>query len=145
MANVNAGVHQGSILVPLLLVVYNNDLSDNLHCNSKLLFTYDTPLVYTIKKPEKAVTDHNNDLKWISIYSLKHKMSLSSDQLKQAQEVISRRKVTNSTNLQIFFNDITVCKYDYQKHLVLISDSNLIFNMYNVYEVCTFVYKKYMK
>ena len=62
MANVNAGVHQGSILVPLLLVVYNNDLSDNLHCNSKL-FTYDTPLVYTIKKPEKAVTDHNNDLK----------------------------------------------------------------------------------
>ena len=72
-------------------------------------------------------------------------MSLSSDQLKQAQEVISRRKVTNSTDLQIFFNDITVCKYDYQKHLVLISDSNLIFNMYNVYEVCTFVYKKYTK
>ena len=42
-ADIKAGVHQGFILGPLLLLVYINDLSENLHSNLKL-FADDTSL-----------------------------------------------------------------------------------------------------
>ena len=39
-ANVNAGIRQGSILDPLLFLIYINDLSDNLSSNVKLFASY---------------------------------------------------------------------------------------------------------
>ena len=52
-SDVLAGVPQGSILGPLLFLIYINDLSDGLQCNPKL-FADDASLFATVHNIKKA-------------------------------------------------------------------------------------------
>ena len=128
-ANINAGVPQRSILGPLLLLIYINDLSDNLHCNPKL-FADNTSLFSPIKVPERTANNLNNDLKEINRCAFQWKMSFNLDPTKQAQGVIFSRKTTKKIHPKIFFNNIPVSKADSQKHLGLHLDSKLSFDIH---------------
>ena len=57
-ASVNAGVPQGSILGPLLLLIYINDLSDKLSSNVKL-FAGDTSLFSIIHDVKVSARELN--------------------------------------------------------------------------------------
>ena len=74
--NVNAGVPQGSILGPLLLLKYIKDLSDNLQCNPKLI-SYDTSLFSTVRVPERTANNLSDDLKEINKWAFQWKMSFN--------------------------------------------------------------------
>ena len=79
-ANIGADLPQGSILCPLLFLMYIIHLSNNRQCNPKL-FTDDTFLFSFVKVPER--TAYN--LKKINKWAFQWKMSFNPEPTKQAQ------------------------------------------------------------
>ena len=99
--DVNAGVPQGSILGPLLFLIYINDLPERLKTDAKL-FADDTSLFSTVIDIDKTSDNLNNDLSVIKEWAYLWKMSFNPDPNKQATEVIfSHKKTCHSSNFNI--------------------------------------------
>ena len=124
---INAGVPKGSILGPLLLLIYINDLTENLQSNPKL-FADNTFLFTIINDPNATAKQLCEDLDQITEWAFQWKMSFNSDPSKQAQEVIFTCKVKKVVHLPIFFNKKPVQQVLSQKHLGLILDTSLMFD-----------------
>ena len=63
--SIKGGVPHGSILRPLLFLIYINDLSDDLSTNAKL-FAGDTSLFSVVRDINTSAAHLNNDLRKIS-------------------------------------------------------------------------------
>ena len=85
-ATINAGVPQGSILGPLLFLIYINDLSNGINSDVKL-FADDTSIFSTVYDPNTTADSLNKDLQKISEWAYKWKMSFNPDPTKQAQVI----------------------------------------------------------
>ena len=94
-ADVSAGVPQGSILGPLLFLIYINDLSDGLKSECKL-FADGTSLFSVVHDINTSASDLNTDLETIGNWAFQWKMNFNPDPNKQAQEIIFSRKKTAS-------------------------------------------------
>ena len=125
--DINAGVPQGSVLGPLLFLIYINDLSDNLISVSKL-FADDTSIFSTVLDINKSSEDLNKDLNTIKEWAFQWKMSFNPDPNKQATEVIFSRKKNPFLHPTLFFNRLPVASEQSQKHLGLTLDKKLKFD-----------------
>ena len=112
-----AGVPQGSILGPLLLLVYINDLTENLHSNPKL-FADDTSLFSIAADEALSNSSLNNDLNKVNHGAYKWKMSFNPDSTKPAHEVVFSRK-KNIHYPPILFNNLPVKPVQFHRHLEL--------------------------
>ena len=90
-ADVYAGVPQGSILGPLLFLIYINDLSDGLKNECKL-FADDTSLFSVVNDINTSASDLNEDLEKIGNWAFKWKMNFNPDPNKQVQEIMKKNK-----------------------------------------------------
>ena len=124
--SVEAGVPQGSILGPLLFLIYINDLSENLVSNPKL-FADDTSLFSVIFDKDLSAKNLNDDLNRINNWAFQWKMSFNPDPNKQAQEVIFSRKIQKSSQPSLIFNNNIVTQSLTQKHLGMFLDTKLDF------------------
>ena len=121
-----AGVPKGSILGPLLFLIYINDISDNLESNVKL-FADDTSIFSVVLDPNLSATQLNNDLQKIQQWAYQWKMIFNPAPSKQAQEVIFSRKNAKPFHPNLIFNQSNVIRTSSQKHLGLILDEKLNF------------------
>ena len=113
-APVSAGVPQGSILGPLLFLIYINDLPDNLESLAKL-FADDTSLFSTVHDPSKSAKVLNDDLQKNSDWAFKWKMLFNPDVTKQAQEVVFSHKSNKTDHPVVYFNEAPVAKASLSK------------------------------
>ena len=121
--SIEVGVPQGSILGPLLFLIYINDLSDDF---SKL-FADDTSHFSVVRNINTSAAHLNNDLRKISNWAFQWKMSFNPDPTKQAQEVIFSRKHQKISHPSIYFSNNPIESVSSQKHLGMILDNKLNF------------------
>ena len=121
-----AGAPKGSILGPLLFLVYINDLPNGLKSNAKL-FADDTSLFTIVKDRNVSANILNNDLQLISQWAYKSKMLFNPDPKKPAPEVLFSRKNQIQNHPTISLNNVQVERATYQKHLGVILNEKLNF------------------
>ena len=119
-------VPQGSVLGPLLFLVYISDLERNIKSNVKY-FADDTMLFSIVKDAKISANDLNHDLDVIHQWANQWKLEFNPDPNKQATEVLFSCKISNPSHPQIMFNGTIVSKMNEHKHLGLLLDSSLSF------------------
>ena len=124
--NIEAGVPQGSVLGPLLFLVYINDLENGIKSKIKF-FADDTSLFSIVTDPFSSAIDLNHDLKLIEKWAFQWKMSFNPDLNKQATELLFSNKKGANPHPPVFFNDSIVNKVAEHTHLGLTLDPKLSF------------------
>ena len=112
---------QGSVIGPLLLLIYINDLEKNTKSNINFLGD-DTMLFSIIKDTVVSTVYLNHDLDIIYQWADQWKMEFKPDPTKQATEVLFSCKKSTSNHPPLIFNGIVVERVKEQKHLGLIQD-----------------------
>ena len=121
-----SGVPQGSVLGPLLFLIYINDLTDNINSNMKL-FADDSSLFARVKDATCSHEQLIGDLNTITKWAKQWKMEFNPTITKQAIEVIFSSKYKKETHPPLVFNGIPVARETSTKHLGIILDDRLTF------------------
>ena len=88
---IKSGVPQGSVLGPLLFLIYINDLEK--HIKSKIKFFADDTMIFSVvHDPLLSANELNHDLQTINCWAHQWKLAFNPDITKQAVEVLFSHK-----------------------------------------------------
>ena len=118
---VESGVSEGSVLGPLLFLIYTNDLERNIKSNIKF-FADDSMLFSIVNHPIISSNELNHGLD--ILYQWAH-LEFNPDPSRQANEVLFSCKKLSQTHPHFIVNRTVVFKVSEHKHLGLILGSDL--------------------
>lgn len=111
--NIEAGVPQGSILGPLLFLIYINDIVNNVHSNIKL-FADDTSLYLIVDEPIDSARQLNSDLdlihQWAERWLVKFNPAKS-------ESLLISRKLNRPRHPPLIMNNVSINEVSSHKHL----------------------------
>ena len=123
--NIDCGVPQGSILGPLLFIIYINDLSSVSEILTAILFADDTTLIDSHKNLNTLVTRFNEELIHIVQWLNANRLSLNID---KTNFMIFKPRNKNDDKPNIMINGSQIDQVNKAKFLGVIIDCNLKWN-----------------
>lgn len=114
-SSVKAGVPQGSILGPLLFLVYINDIVNDIQSKVKL-FADDTSLYIIVENPSTSANKLNEDLQAINAWSKSWLVSFNPN---KTESVLFSRKVSKPHHPTLYLDNTPVSQVHLHKHLGL--------------------------
>ena len=119
---IKCGVPQGSILGPLLFLLYINDIVMSSDVFKFILFADDTSLFYSHKDQNEATKIMNKELSKISHWLAANKLSLNVGKSKLL--IFTNQKIKTS-GLELFINGERLEEVDFAKYLGVLIDNKL--------------------
>lgn len=124
-SNINTltcGVPQGSVLGPLLFLIYINDLVENLECDS-FLFADDTSLFKRLHNDSASAADSlNRDLEKINLWCQKWLLHIN---VGKTKDILFSRKRQPSNLPPLYFNNLVIETVSSHKQLGIVLDAKL--------------------
>ena len=109
------GVPQGSILGPLLFLIFINDIVDEVNCPIKL-FADDTSIYAIVDNPLITSLSLNSDLQKVQNWSNRWLVNFNP---KKTESMIISRKVEPQFHPPLYFNNVPINNVITHKHLGL--------------------------
>ena len=138
LSTVNIGVPQGSILGPILFLIYINDLPNVSKLFHFILFADDTTLSITHKNYNSLIQQTNSELLEIDKWIIKNRLSLNVD--KTFLMLFTNRSQDVDDSLDVTFSDDIVKIQNSGNFLGMILDNNLSFGEHISY-ICNKISK----
>ena len=123
---INIGVPQGSILGPILFLLYINDLPIMTKCLS-FLFVDDTSIFLNGLNYDELVHEMNIELQKISHWFKMNRLSLNLEKTHYILFHPVRKKITSTSNI-LKIDDVNILKVDNIKFLGVVLNSTLTWN-----------------
>ena len=115
-SDIKAGVPQGSILGPLLFLLYINDIVEDIHSSIRL-FADDTSLYIIVDNPAQAANELNSDLEKINQWAKKWLVTFNPT---KSESIILSRKRIKPPHPPVLMDNIQINEVTSHKHLGLI-------------------------
>ena len=110
---IDAGVPQGSVLCPLLFLIYINDITSDLQSDS-FLYADDTSLLEVVDDPTLTANNLNNDLERINAWTRDWLVTINPDKTKS---IIFSTKRIKPSHPNIYYNNQIIENVSNHKHL----------------------------
>ena len=124
-ANLNAGVPQGSVLGPLLFLIYINDITSVVNFSNIRLFADDTCLFIEVQDRDEAVTQIEKDLFNIEKWAERWLIDFAPEKTKSLTISLKRDAYNNPS---IHFKGIAIEEVQAHTYLGLLFTTNLSWN-----------------
>ena len=126
---IRAGVPQGSILGPLLFLLFINDIVKDIGCNIRL-FADDTSLFLVVENPDTAAELLNLDLDKIMAWAKRWLVRFNPV---KTEAFLASRKVLKPIHLPLLMDGTQILEVDSHKHLGIIFQKDLSWHKHIVY------------